>query len=394
MLPRLFPALALLALTLAPTLAQTKPGDAAKMLPAAVGDFRAQPAPRATPPVLNEDHEGVGDAVTPAVREYASPGGERYSVNAFKTRSASAAYSLLRQWGARTDLPERGTYRTGGDLGVSYLAPDHVMFIKGGTLFIVGLKAGVEGSQEGLLAFAKKFADAVEGELGVVPVLVLHLPEWETKHAQTGAAGVWYAVSLDTLRAMLDDSARSVLEVLSFDGGTEAATATYDGARLVVIEFTTPQHAVEMDAAVNARVAELRAAGRPAPSSYKRVGNYAVFVFGAKDAAAADRLVGAVKYEKDVRWLGRNPHGDEIAQRAYTNTMTSMVVTVFKTSGLAIVLCLGVGAVFGGVIFMRRRARVSAAEAYSDGGEMLRLNLAEDARATHPSIGALGSGKE
>lgn len=387
MLPRLAAALALLALTLAPALAQKQSGDAAaKLLPAQVGDFRAQPAPQAAANVSADDYQTTGRVA----REYAAPGGEAFAVSATKTRSASAAYSLLRRLGAGG-----GKFQTGGDLGVSYVAPDSVAFIKGATLFEVSPKGGGAAvNQESVLAFAGRLAGAVEGEPGAVPVLVLHLPEWEREHAETGAEGIGYAVSVGALRTLAGDSAKSALEVVSFDGGTEAATATYDGARLVVIEFTTPQHAVEMDAAINARVNELRAAGQPAPSSYKRVGNYAVFVFGAKDAAAAERIAGGVKYEKDVRWLGRNPHGDEIAQRAYTNTMTSMVVTVFKTSGLAIALCLGAGAVFGGIIFMRRRARVSAVQAYSDGGEMLRLNLGEDARAAHPSVGALGSGKE
>ena len=223
---------------------------------------------------------------------------------------------------------------------------------------------------------------------GGIPVLVMHLPDWEKKVGE----GFVYTRSMPELQKAA--GSQPILDAFDLDEGTEAVTAKYEGGRLVIVEFPTPQHSVDADARINERIAQLRAEGKPVPSAYKRVGNYSVFVFDAKDAAEAERLLAGVKYEKDVRWLGRNPHGDEIAQRAYTNTMTSVVVTVFKTSGLAIALCLGIGAVFGGIVFMRRRARVSAVAAYSDGGEMLRLNLLEDVTAPPRTANLLGQGKE
>ena len=210
---------------------------------------------------------------------------------------------------------------------------------------------------------------------GDVPVLVMHLPDWEKK------ADIGYAVSLPALQQAAGN--RPALDAVNFDGGTEAATAKYEEGRLVIVEYTTPQYAVDNDAQINERIAQLRAAGQPVPSAYRRVGNYSVFVFDAPDAAAADKLAAGVKYEKDVRWLGRNPHANEIAMKYYTSTMGSVIITTLITTGLAILLCLGVGGTIGGAVFLYRRARHTAQEIYSDAGGMLRLNI-EDVNAPRP----------
>jgi hypothetical protein len=169
-----------------------------------------------------------------------------------------------------------------------------------------------------------------------------------------------------------------VLDAVSFDGGTEAATATYEGgARLVIFEYQTPQLASVADAAINTRLAELRGAGQPTPTAYRRVGNYSVFVFGAPDEAAAKGLIDKVKYEQEVRWLGEHPYAIERANRAWLNMSTSVIVNTVKATGLAILICLSIGGIFGGWIFMRRRAEAALTEKFSDAGGMLRLNLDE-----------------
>jgi hypothetical protein len=129
------------------------------------------------------------------------------------------------------------------------------------------------------------------------------------------------------------------------------------------------------------------------PSSYKRVGNYSVFVFDAPDAGAADKLVAGVKYEKDVRWLGRNPHAEEIAVKAYTSTMGGVILTTLITTGLAILLCLGVGGLIGGVVFLHRRSRSSEQQVYTDAGGMVRLNI-EELNTPPPSTNLLGRGED
>jgi hypothetical protein len=239
-------------------------------------------------------------------------------------------------------------------------------------------------------ASAQSKTDGVKSsssEAGDVPVIVMHLPDWERKVNE----GAVYAGDLTALQKAAGN--RPALDAVPFDSSVEAATASYDGARLVIVEFPTPQHSVDADAAINERIATLRAAGQPVPDAYKRVGNYSVFVFDAPDAARAENLISQVKYEKDVRWLGRNPHAYEIASQRYTRTMGNVIITTLITTGLAILFCLGVGGVIGGAVFLRRRAQHTAQEIYSDAGGMLRLNI-EDLNTPRPTTKLLGRNEE
>lgn len=204
-----------------------------------------------------------------------------------------------------------------------------------------------------------------------IPVIVKHLPDWEQARARCVYAS-------DT--AALPETIRSqpALEAVSFGGGTEAVTADYGPAgRLLIVEFSTPQMAADNDGRISRRIGELRDAGRTVPTVYRRVGNYSVFVFGATETAAAERLAGRVRYEKDVRWLGHDPHAIERANRAWMNMSASVILNTVKAAGLAILLCLSVGLVFGTLIFRRRRAQAALTASYSDAGGMMRLNLDE-----------------
>lgn len=204
-----------------------------------------------------------------------------------------------------------------------------------------------------------------------IPVLVKHLPDWESAPER----GV-YIETMPALKQLLPN--QPVLDAVSFDAGTKAATATYEAnARVVIFEYVTPQLAFEADAAIKTRLSELRGAGQPLPSAYRRVGNYAVFVFDAPDEATATNLINKVKYEQEVRWLGENPYAIERANRAWLDMSTSVIVNTVKATGLAIVICLSIGGIFGGWIFMRRRGQAALTEKFSDAGGMLRLNLDE-----------------
>jgi hypothetical protein len=363
--------------------------DGDKLLPERVGDLRSEGKP--TQIIFLPNFKPDDFAITATeMRAYVGASGEKFRVGVIKTRSAAAAYSLLGYFAhspAASNLswsggPRRiGTVDGTGVLGIT--VQEGILFIKGDTLVDVeGVSEKAKG-EETTRAFVKQFADTLPGEAGFVPVLALHLPDYDKQPSE----GVGYAVSLAVLKE--EAGARPVLDALSFDEGTEAVTAKYGDARLVIVEFPTPQHAFDADAAVNRRIAELSAAGQPVPSSYKRVGNYSVFVFDAPDGPAADKLVSGVKYEKDVRWLGRNPHAEEIATRAYTSTMGGVIMTTLITTGLAILLCLTVGGVIGGAVFLSRRARHAAQEIYSDAGGMLRLNI-EDLNTPPPTTKMLG----
>lgn len=236
----------------------------------------------------------------------------------------------------------------------------------------------------GSLAQTQTEGQEAEESAGL-PILVMHLPDWEKK---VGGDYV-YATSLPVLQKAAGN--QPALDAFEYDSGVEAVTAKYEDGRLVIVEFPTPQHSVDADAAIKRRVEELKVAGKPAPSLYSRVGNYSVFVFDAPDFAAAERLASQVRYEKDVRWLGRNPHAEEKAIRAYTSTMGGVILTTLVTTGVAILLCLGVGGAIGGVIFLHRRSRQAAQEVYTDAGGMVRLNI-EDLNTPPATSNLLGRG--
>jgi hypothetical protein len=150
--------------------------------------------------------------------------------------------------------------------------------------------------------------------------------------------------------------------------------ATYEPSKLLLIEFHTPQLATENDKRIIARIQELWKLGQPAPTAYRRVGNYSVFVFDAPDEQTAKQLIDQVKYEQVVQWLGENPYIYKEAEKRYINTTLGVLVAVLKASGYALIACLGLGGLIGGLLFTYRRAQQKAVT-FSDAGGMLRLNL-------------------
>ena len=382
--------LAVLTLAAASLPAWAQGSGEGKLFPARVGDFVARRAAVPSDPALSPFNKDDYQVTWYALCNYVGPGGEQFRVGAFETTSPAAAYSLLRFFHRDPQalhsvhdgsLPRAVTVEGVGTHGISL--PGRLLFVKGPVLIDVEDLGGRADSDEALRAFARLFADTLAGDAGDVPILVLHLPDWEKKVG--GDLG--FAVTLPALQQAAGH--RPALDVIDFDGGAEAATAKYGSARLVVVEFSTPQHAFDADAAVNQRIAQLKAENQPVPALYWREGNYSVFVFDAPDAAAAEQLASGVKYEKDVRWLGHNPHADEIIARRYTAKMGGVILTTLITTGLAILLCLGIGGVIGGAVFLRRRARTDEQQVYTDAGGMMRLNL-EDLNTPPGSVKLLG----
>jgi len=214
-----------------------------------------------------------------------------------------------------------------------------------------------------------------------IPVLVKHLPNWET--AQPRAS---YVVSLQALKNLLPQ--QHVLDAVSFEGSPEATLANYDAGKLLIIEFNTAKIAADNDWNIKTKIGELRGAGENAnalPSAYRRVGNYSVFVFGAPSEQVANELIDQVKYQQVVQWLGNDPYAYERATREFTETTLGVFVSVVEVSLQKKVTCLGVGGLFGALLFTRRRSRTRNVAAYSDAGGMLRLNIDELTPETDPS---------
>jgi hypothetical protein len=224
---------------------------------------------------------------------------------------------------------------------------------------------------------ANDFSDHINKGEEDIPVLIKHLPSPE--EAQKTALYLHNFTSLDKL------SQQPVLSAVVSDGNADAALATYGPSKVLLIEFNTPQLAADNDRRIIARIQELWKLGQPAPTAYRRVGNYSVFVFDAPDEATAKQLIDQVKYEQVVQWLGDNPNIYKEAEKRYINTTLGVLVAVLKASGYAALTCLGLGGLFGGLLFSYRRSQQKEASAYSDAGGMLRLNIDELTPETDPA---------
>lgn len=201
-----------------------------------------------------------------------------------------------------------------------------------------------------------------------IPVLVKHLPNWESVQKQAK-----YVVTLDDLKRAVPN--QPVLDAVSFEGGTEAVTADYGQSHLAIVEFSTPQFSVDNDQRITVKIQELKAQSEATPTAYRRVGNYSVFLFNGTDEASANQLIDQVQYQKTVQWLGEDPHLYQKLQRYFTETSAGVLIAVLKSSGLSLIACLAIGGLFGFLLFRQRRAQ--AAAAYSDAGGSVRLNLDE-----------------
>lgn len=211
-----------------------------------------------------------------------------------------------------------------------------------------------------------------------IPVLIQHLPLPEEAHK----TAVFLRSFSDLDKLELN---QPVLSAVQSGGNADAALATYAPSKVLIIEFHTPQLAADNDRRIIARIQELWRLGQPAPTAYRRVGNYSVFVFDAPDEQTAKQLIDQVKYEQVVQWLGDNPNILKEAEKRYVNTTLGVLVAVLKASGYAALLCLGMGGLIGGLLFSYRRAQQKDVTAFSDAGGMLRLNLDEMTAETNPS---------
>lgn len=227
-------------------------------------------------------------------------------------------------------------------------------------LFIVFSAASVFPQAAG----APKYKSQEVSEEDGIPVLIKHLPDWESRRDK-----VTFATNAAELNAGLGE--RPILSLIDFSAGTEAVAAQYDAGKLLIIEYTSPQGSVDADSKFTEVLASDPQAGSTA---YRRIGNYNVFVFDAANMPAANALLDEVKYEKQIQWLGDNPFILS-PERAFILTTAD----IFFSTVLVIVMGIGFsivgGLVVGFVYFMLRNRRRAAMTAYTDAGGMTRLNL-------------------
>src|ERR1051325_1669963 len=347
---------------------------AANDLPDKIGDFRGR-GPSGT--VLIDARPAAMPELQRLKRTYVSTNGETLELIITRAPNDSSAYALL-----TAGLSTTGGEITVGGIGTaSVVTPGRVQFVKGNEFVNVVSDSKNPDVQVELIELATAFAQQLDSRENDIPVLIKHLPNWET--VQPAAS---YIVSLQALKDLLPQ--QRVLDAVSFEGSPEAVLAKYDAGKLLIIEFNTAKIALDNDWNIKTKIAELRGAGANAnalPSAYRRVGNYSVFVFDAPSEQVANELIDQVKYQQVVQWLGNDPYVYERATREFTETTLGVFVSVVKASGLALVTCFAVGGLFGAILFSRRRARTRNVEAYSDAGGMLRLNLDEMTPETDPA---------
>mgnify|MGYP003296449707 CR=1 FL=1 len=350
--------------------------EATRALPREVSGFRLTGVIRPSESCISGSEAEVNATQIPcadfasAAADYLSPSGEKFYVQLVRVGRDSDAYSLLTQTAQRLRASGQASdIKLTRAVGTaSFSLPGRVVFFKGTSFVIVGNSGNVGSDSTDLINFAKGLAETVNKGEGDVPILVKHLPQWETAQAH-----VTYLSGFRSLSGLAPN--QPVPQAVTSEGDADAVLATYGAAQFLLVEFNTPQLAGDNDRAIKTKLDELRQQGQPVPTSYRKVGNYSVFVFNAASEGEAQSLIDQVEYAQVVQWLGDNPYRLEQAQKEYYEQTAGVLVSVVKASGLSLLICLGVGGVIGAALFSRRRAQQRAAEAYSDAGGMLRLNL-------------------
>jgi hypothetical protein len=370
-------ALLLLALNFA-ALAKPPSEEVIKLLPREIGGFR-QVGPLRQSETLGKEGlvgpQAAGQnlgAFVGAEAEYVSSDDSRLHVEVVRFARDSDAYSLLTiaakgvREGALSELA-----KINKEIGTaSIILPDRVAFFKGTTFMRVSAEEAPAQDPNKIITLARLLSERIEKGEGDIPVLVKHLPQWEQVQGR-----VVYLAGFRSLKVLLPN--QPILDTVSSEGDADAAATSYGSSQFIIVEFNTPQLAGDSDRSIIAKIEELRAQGQPVPTAYRRVGNYSVFVFNAANEQAANELINQVQYEQLVQWLGDNPYLLEKAQREYYETTAGVLVAVVKASGLSLLLCLAAGGFIGALLFSRRRAQQRHAEAFSDAGGMLRLNIDE-----------------
>lgn len=351
--------------------------DRTDLLPKKIGTFR-QVATTTSAPRLQEVQlwlpENDSALVASQAAEYAGGNGTRAVIEIFRFRSEGDAYELFSALSFATRM-QNDASEVKTDIGtVRFVTHDEVGFFKGA--HVVRIR-NLNGKSMNLDELAQGVSDGLDKGEGDIPVLLKHLP-----HPEEAFKSALYLNSFTDFSRLPYQA--PVLSAVQSGGNADAVFAKYSTGHVLLIEFNTPQLAVENDQRIVARIQELWKLGQPAPTAYRKVGNYSVFVFDAPNDQIAKQLLDQVQYEQVVQWLGENPNIYKEAQKQYINTTLGVLVAVLKASGYALIACLGLGALIGGLLFSYRRTQQKAV-AFSDAGGMLRLNLDELTAQTDPA---------
>jgi hypothetical protein len=324
---------------------------------------------KARAPITEKDAAAPADSVFHDQWEWFGNRGGKVLVDVVRYQQDAKAFEKLSLAAAAAKAQITRAYGTAG-----FQRENEIVFVKGSHLVTV---RNVKADAASFANLGRELTEAYDKGEGDTPVLLKHFPIPE--EAEKNAVFLHNFVDLNQFQLQ-----QGVLTAVDSRGNADAALASYGPSKMLIVEFNTPQLAQENDERIIARIQELWKLGQPAPTAYRRIGNYSVFVFDAPDEQSAKTLIDQVKYEQVVQWLGENPYIIKQAEQHYVNTTLGVLVAVVKASGYALLACLGIGALAGALLFVRRRAQQSA-EAFSDAGGMLRLNLDDLTPETNPA---------
>src|SRR5262249_27935360 len=148
-----------------------------------------------------------------------------------------------------------------------FVGSDRIAFFKG-TYFVTVTSFKSTYNSPNLRALAQSLSEPLDKGDGDIPVLIQHLPN--PNEAQKNA------IFLNSVTTVTSLAPQPVLTAVNGVGNADAVLATIDSSKMLVVEFNTPQLATENDQHIIARIHELWNLGQPAPSAYRRVGNYSV----------------------------------------------------------------------------------------------------------------------
>ncbi|HET9479066.1 MAG TPA: DUF6599 family protein, partial [Pyrinomonadaceae bacterium] len=246
------------------------------VLPAESGKFRRVKSGGELSPQAKLDTESA--PVQTEQAEYVAANGERFSVEIVRFRTDGEAYELLSLVAAEARAKEPvAIENTPGTAGI--ISSDQVAFFKG-THFVRITSVKPVVTPANLTALAQSLSDTLDKSDGEIPVLIKHLPSPD--ESQKNAV---FLNNFNTLTSIAPQ--QPVLTAVEGDGNADAALANVGSSKVLVVEFKTPQLATDNDKRIVARIQELWRLGQPAPTAYRRVGNYSVFVFDAPDEQTA-----------------------------------------------------------------------------------------------------------
>ena len=352
--------------------ADTRTDVSLELLPARIGNFRkvstSDQSNLVKPGLLGVDPEAAEQA------EFAG-NGHRIVVDIIRFRQDNESYELVSLMAAGSSFGSQAELRPGFGGTAGYVRENEAGFFKGRHVVRLNSNKPLDAAtRDALVSELGKNLNNGEGD---IPALIKHLPTPE--EAQKNAI---YLHSFDDLSVLGYQS--PVYSAIQSGRNADAVLASYGPSKMLIVEFNTPQLATDNDRRIIARIQELWKLGQPSPTAYRRVGNYSVFVFDAPNEQTAKQLIDQVKYEQVVQWLGENPNIYKEAEKHYINTTLGVLVAVVKASGYALIACLGLGGLLGGLLFTYRRSQQKDGEAYSDAGGMLRLNLDDLTPETDP----------